>query len=295
MKILYGAGTPSGANSRLGRFLKRCQHEVLVAAYYRNHQHLHHIDWALDAVRTADPTQRSAVNELFGHDGVPQIDYEKASIILDSLVDSPPDLIISDYEPITAHIAQTMEVPLWYCSPLLMLVGIEWENGQAKMVRQFDGVAENIKKMPPAERYFIYSPLCDIAGRPILKDEFEWATPYFENNQELVSENSPVIMRLSGLLDGSLVTTGETCFVSDILYRNRCVAVVTDAQDVERTLNAEMCSWYYIGQNMGDLSKVGLEYARSRVGLLDNCSVKMSPQAWGYLHDKVNEYEKSRV
>jgi hypothetical protein len=297
MRILYGAGQSSGANVRLGRFLKRCKHEVIVAAYYRNHKYLHHIDWALDAVRTTDPTRRTMVNDLFGHTGVPQIDYDLTSMILDHLVENTPDLIISDYEPITAHIAETMEIPLWYCSPLLMLPGLDWENGQGKMIRQFDGVLENIRKMPTAQRQLVYSPFCDLAGRPLLKEGFEWVKPYVERNQSLIIDTHPLLNRLqhSVLQEGTPITTGETCFVSDMMYQNRAMAVVPDLEDAERTLMAELCSWYGVGQNMGQLSEGNWEYAKSRVALLESCSVSMSPQDWGYLHDKVNEYETSRI
>jgi hypothetical protein len=235
------------------------------------------------------------VNDLFGHSGVPQIDYELASLILDHLVENTPDLIISDYEPITAHIAQTMEIPLWYCSPLLMLVGMDWESGQGRMIRQFDGVLENIKKMPKAQRQFIYSPFCDLAGRPLLKEGFEWVKPYTEKNQGLISEAHPLLneLRKNILPDGQAITTGETCFVSDMLYQNRTVAVVPDLEDAEQTLNAELCSWYWTGQNLGKLSDSNWEYTQSRASMLKNCSVSMSPQNWGYLHDKVNNEASS--
>ena len=130
MKILYGAGNTSGANLQLSRFLQHSSHEVKIAAYVRNHRYLDYINWSLDALQINNGYQQKKVNELFGHTGVPPISYYEASEMLDDLAEWNPDLVISDAELITAHIAETFEVPLWICSPLCLATGTEWDKSQ---------------------------------------------------------------------------------------------------------------------------------------------------------------------
>ena len=90
MKILYAAGRLSGANSRASRFLEHVdsKDEVRVAAYIRK-PYLTMIHWTLDAVKHT--CQRAELEA--------------------SLIKWQPDVIVNDFEPLTARLA--VEQGIW--------------------------------------------------------------------------------------------------------------------------------------------------------------------------------------
>lgn len=181
MKILYSAGNRVGADSQLKRFIQANAglHQIKIAAFIKSSSSFSHIDWTLDALYNSKKLPNSQdLTQLFGHSNIPRIDLTCAEIFLEEVNNYGPELIISDGEEIAAHIANSLGITLWYCSPLHMLDGINWEHGQLSSI----GLLENSKKflaqLPPAEKKFIYSPFGDIEMRPSLKEGYEWIQPY---------------------------------------------------------------------------------------------------------------------
>src|SRR3972149_9410847 len=100
MKILIGANNFLSSNIMVSRIVDHLSsnHEIRIAAYYRNHQYLQSIDWCLDALFTRK--KRGISNyfeEKFGVSG-PNIDHKLADLIINDLAEWNPDLVISDCE-----------------------------------------------------------------------------------------------------------------------------------------------------------------------------------------------------
>jgi len=182
VKIVYSTGNRIGGDIQLKRFLNYNEHDIKIAAYLRSSGSLTHVDWTLDAlVHKHGKGVKTALNELFGHTGIPHIGLEEAASLMEDICDYDPDLIICDGEPIVANIAKSLDIKLWYCSPLHMLDGIQWERGQLRYFSLLDKTRKALSRLPKADKVFIYSPFGDIAFRPMLKAGYEWIRPYYHN------------------------------------------------------------------------------------------------------------------
>lgn len=182
MKVLYSTGNRIGGDIQLKRFLNNNSHDIKVAAYLRSSGSLTHVDWTLDALgHKYCRSSKGAIKELFGHGGVPNIGLGPAAALMEDIYNYDPDLIICDFEPIVAHIAKTLNIKLWYCSPLHMLDGIQWENGQLRYFSLLDKTRKALSRLPEADRTIVYSPFGDVAFRPTLKKGYEWIQPYYRD------------------------------------------------------------------------------------------------------------------
>jgi hypothetical protein len=191
MKIVYSAGNRVGANSQLIRFLKAVngQHEIRIAAYLKSSETIAHIDWTLDALQyDKAPTSDTTILYLFDSAKVPFVNIKNVTIFLDEVERFEPDLFIIDGEPIAANIAAKLKVPAWYCSPLHLLDGIEWEKGQLKYLSKLKQLRQQLDYFPEnVDEILIYSPFGDIKNSPYLKQGYKWIRPYHYK-----ADNSPV-------------------------------------------------------------------------------------------------------
>lgn len=300
MRILYGAGNYSGSNVRLGRFLKHCphRHEVRVAAYVRNHQHVPSIDWALDAVRTTSPNPKARVADLFGkgYEGdFPRVTIDRFGEMLAELTEWDPQLVISDAEPVTAHIANAFCTQLWACSPLHLLDGIDWDLGHLNRCAVIKRARRLLALLPKPAKRIIYSPFGDLDMRPMLKEGFEWTTPYYEPPSEGWAERTgqgfDFLRSAFSQMKWAALTTGETSFVADAFYARKAIAVSPDCQDAESMLNAILCDYFGIGKNLGEIDG-NISYSNNQLKLFQNSKFNqdyLSKQKWGKLHEKIRE------
>lgn len=250
MRILYGAGNYIGSNIIASRFLKNApNHQIKIAGYYRNHKYLNTIDWCLDALYQ---TKFGTKNYFLLKHGVkgPLVNHDIADVIINDILEFEPELVISDCEIFTAFVAKALEIPLWYCSPMLQLVGIEREYRDI-LLGTFRKTKEYIASLPEADAYLVYSPLCDILSRPILKNTFEWVRPYYETPVELSTESIDFSTFSRALPEGSLISTGETSFVADCLYSGRSFCVSPNPNEQEQLLNAQLLQYYNVAVNIG--------------------------------------------
>lgn len=249
MKILYSAGDRVGANFQLIRFLAHNQHQIKIAAHVKSSESLSHVDWTLDALHhTLTPKQILDVNQLFGHSGVPRINLEQAEILLAEVYDFNPDLIISDGEPILAHVAQSLSIRLWYCSPLHLLDGIRWDRGQLRYTSLLDATKKILDIFPPAEKTFIYSPIGDLQNSLPLKFGYEWLSPYRSQfidqrvekkvnlavipNQKRISQ----LTKILNFLDDDLVLFTE--------FKDKFSKLqICDYEQYQKNLN--QCRWFF--------------------------------------------------
>jgi hypothetical protein len=106
MKILYAASENENAKIQLSRFLKAIEgkpHTIKVAAYKKSSPKVN-IDWTLDCLKN-----------IFKPDLV-SLDNDNLSIYFEQVKYYKPDLIISDLEPYTSHVANLLGITLWQCS-----------------------------------------------------------------------------------------------------------------------------------------------------------------------------------
>jgi hypothetical protein len=282
MKILFGAGKNIGSNIMLSRFLKKAiNHDIKIAAYYRNHKYLHHIDWCLDAISVKRRWGRkNYFKENHGVKG-PLIDHYYADLIINDLFEWEPDLVISDCESFTAHVANVLEVPLWYCSPLLQLIGIDRQDKEIPTTI-IDKTKYYLESLPQADSYLVYSPLCDVSARPLLKDGFEWIRPYYEEPKELTTEEIDLSTIQKAIINNSLVTTGETSFVSDCLYSGKFSYITPNPFEFEQILNAQLFQWYKVGKNIG--RSTNIEFIKRQVEQVSQSPI-LSIQKWRQLDE----------
>lgn len=197
MKILYSAGNRTGADQQLFRILPTLSdHQVKVAAHAKSSESLIHIDWTLDALyHKFEIKQPQELTKLFGHLGAPKINLSPTEILFQEVDDFGPDLIISDGEPVLAHIAQSLSIKLWYCSPLHLLDGILWNRGDLKYLSLLDATKKFLNALPPADKKFIYSPFGDLINPPKLRNGFQWIRPESNllDNSEMDDQDIAII------------------------------------------------------------------------------------------------------
>jgi hypothetical protein len=284
MRILYGAGRTSGSNLQLGRFMENADHEIKVMANVRNHRYLPYIDWSLDALYGNNKNAHHKVIELFGHPGLPILKYELISEIMDDLAEWGPELVISEAEPISAHIAKTFDIPLWYCSPLYLLFGVEWLSGSRIPFKPLESF---LFRLPKGNRYFIYSPFCNVIGRPRLKPGFEWIKPYYKNKSEcstdLIAVNSPGFSYLKAAHD---VITGETSLIADRINKSTPFFISPNSKDYEEMLNATIAEKHGIAPNLGEIRN-DVKLAKRKVEKLNTLNYYLNKQQHSFLHERI--------
>ena len=251
MRILFGANNFTGSNIMLGRFASTTNHELKIAAYYRNHQYLNHIDWCLDVLRTSNYHSGNYFQQHYNIPG-PIVNHQLATQVIDYLVDWGPELVISDCEPFTATLAKIFEIPLWYCSPMLHLIGLDCKIKNINKT-EFSNTYNDLERLPKGNRYLIYSPLCDIdlpLGREIdLISGFEWVKPYYKlDNHKFFSDRGD--FSIFDRVDYNF-TTGETRLISDCIYQQLKFVITPNLKNPEQFLNARLFDGLSLIQNVG--------------------------------------------
>lgn len=179
MKVLYAAGNNENAKIQLSRFVQAVagtSHTVKVAAYKKSSPPIN-IDWTLDCLLNIfKPEHISLDNENFVT-YFDQIRYYK------------PDLVISDLEFFTSHVASVLGITLWQCSS--SMVNFALTNDYKYNLGVFKGYAYLFSKNPQhiqrltnimdnSSRNLLYSHFGDTGTPPTIKSGFEWVRPYHQ-------------------------------------------------------------------------------------------------------------------
>lgn len=290
MKILYSAGNRPGAGIQLKRFLDNCtNHVVRVAAYMSAHKYVPKIDWTLNALKAKNSFNKKEVNNLFGYSGVPFVDLDGVTKLLDDIVEFEPDLIISDGERISAHIASVLDITLWSCTPLHLIDGVVWEFPKAVYKTALASTSGMLRAFQNAKRRLVYSPFGDVPMRPILVEGFEWVTPYTDLPRKFqCSDNARA--RSEGLKlfrkhYKGFLCAGETSFVADVIYNRNHIAISPSPDDAESLLNSLFCEYYGLGTDIGKIDNK--RYAISKLDSLHYTTdtVELSLQGYPKLHE----------
>lgn len=286
MKILYSAGNRLGAGHQLTDILaNNTEHEIRTAAYAQHVTNLKHIDWTTNALHCSAP-DRNELARIFGYAAISPIGSVEAEMLVDDIKEFAPDLIISDSESILGHIAGALDIPLWYCSSINLLNGIEWKKGQiSSYASPLEDVRQILRRMPPAERTLIYSPFGDLEEAPKLRDGFEWVSPYHTvvekpssephiltslSDSNRVHDLSRLVLNLdtksmmfkscdepgySSVLETCCwyFSTGHTRPVSDAVYAGKPLCIAPDVSDPETIMNAILVKQLGLGDDVGQI------------------------------------------
>jgi hypothetical protein len=255
--------------------------------WYRNHKYLDVIDWCIDGFQNVGFGTLNYFDEYFGVQG-PNINHKLANDVVDDLLMWDTDLVISDCDPFTAAFAKVINVPLWYCSPMLQMIGIEHDR-KGIHSKKLDKIKRHIDSLPSGNAYLVYSPLCDIASRPFLKKGFEWVRPYSNKPNEISTENVDLSFVLKAISYKGLCNTGETSLVADCLYSGKTTFISPNPNDPEQVLNAQLAEWYGCARNIG--RPPNIEFAKKCVD--EYCGTPgLSIQKWKQLDERLDEYQE---
>jgi hypothetical protein len=178
LKILYAASNNYGSRIQLERFvnaIKNQKHYLKIAAYKKSSPANLNIDWTLDCLYNIfKPEHISLDNENFE-----TYFYQVKSF--------NPDLIISDLEYFTSHIAFILNTTLWQCSSSLLNFALSQEQKYnlglfKRFYYLFHKIPLNNQRImnmiDNSNCNFVYSHLGDANSNLKLKQDFSWIRPY---------------------------------------------------------------------------------------------------------------------
>jgi hypothetical protein len=215
-----------------------------------------------------------------------------------SVADWKPDVIVNDFEPLTARLAVEQGVWLWSCTPLHLLDGTVWELGHLKRPQPLRKAFSVLRRIgQAADRKLVYTPFCDLRSRPVLREGYEWVTPYSkEPDRGWFDDERAELLGFELLRKefGSrlFMTMGETCPVADAIYHQRQLCCVPYSNDPESLLNSILCDYFRIGLNFGDVAERP-GYARDQMERFKGRSLSTNylskQESWGKLHEKLED------
>jgi len=177
-KILYAAGASESSKIQLSRFATAVQDSsniIKYAAYNKSSGGLP-IDWSLDSLLN-----------IFKPDHI-STDNDNFHIYFEQIKSFAPDLIISDLEYFSSHIANVLDIPLWQCSSSIINLAIShYEKYNLGLFKTYSYLLHNkplhnqriANIIDNSNSNFVYSHLGDLDNAPKLKNNFEWIRPYF--------------------------------------------------------------------------------------------------------------------
>lgn len=311
MRIIYSAGNRIGANTQLARFLDnidKTKHQVKTAAYLKSSYSISTINWILNAIHKNIPQNLIHIHNL------QSIRYNQNVIskLLNDVAEFNPNLIICDNEHILANIANEMNIPLWYCSPMLLSEGVDWTMRDKINYSYFINLDLNNKQVfPLAEKYLIYSPFCDLKNSPELKVyrdddwspiyKYNWVRPYY--NKPVYNIDISEIARSLELnkilkyinLNDYYFTDGNTDSIADLIYSKKKIIVSPSLENKESLLNSIILDRYKIGVDVGQvelMNKFSLEEIENAKSFNLN-KIKLTNSKTKQLHEMIDDFEKS--
>lgn len=172
MKILYAASNRIGAAQPINRFIHAIEnknYELKIAAYL-GPQFIKPIDWNLSAL----------INFL--HPELMSFKSNDLEIYCEQVKSYNPDLIISDLEPYTSHVASALNIPIWQVSSNLLYTSLEHKYNVG-IYKHYSYIFNRHTELTKNQLYnsdmnFVYSHFGDLINPPALKEKFDWIRPY---------------------------------------------------------------------------------------------------------------------
>ena len=277
MKIFYSAGNLNDSNIRLSHFLHHIKHHVKIAAYYNNSNCLNSIHWVLDSLHYGDLDPEG----IEKYTGTPiKLNITAFEMMLDDLSEYNPDLIITDYEPISAIIAKCLDIPFISCSPLHLLDGVYWDS---KNRTKFLNQSAELKVFDSAIEKLIYSPFGMLENAPLLKESFDWIMPYSYDSFRCGTET--LSKRISERKSFCIGTSGS---LTKKILKQEQVCVANDPEDIEGSLNAVFVDSLGIGMSIGKAEKEP-KYASLKIDKFLNTDYSYNLiNTYSYLHERIS-------
>jgi len=185
LKILYAASENENAKIQLTRFLQAMEGKpfiVKVAAYKKSSPAIN-IDWTLDCLKN-----------IFKPEYV-TLDNDNFVTYYNQVKYYNPDLIISDCEYYTSHIASVLGTTLWQCSSSIINFALTNDykynlgifkryaylfNKNQVHIQRLTNILDN------SNCNFLYSHFGDCSLPPSIKEGFEWIRPYHRVGKDSV-------------------------------------------------------------------------------------------------------------
>lgn len=185
LKILYAASNNENGKIMLSRFIKAIEGKpyiVKVAAYKQSSPQNISVDWTLDCLLN-----------MFNVDAV-STENENFVTYFNQVKYFNPDLIISDMEYFTSHIANVLNITLWQCSSSLITYGLtKSEKHNIGLYKKYsylfhsDAIVQrNINVIDNSNYNFVYSHFGDMENPPQLNDDFQWVRPYHVEGKDYI-------------------------------------------------------------------------------------------------------------
>jgi len=289
MKILYAAGNRSSSGDQFKRIKEHISnHEIKLAAFSSAIQFVSTIDFVLDYFYSFWHERFSYKRIFQGGPLTKELEDYAARV-----VDFNPDLLIADQEPLTASVANLLQIPVWFCSPIHLVGGCNVRSKDIFYKEQSNNLRLEFNYWPKADRIFIYSPFSRIKNIPINKG-FEWIEPYSEikksknkdldfaffsqrereiysifnaskfegpffSNSKFSSSKIPwysvLDLEYNSLIQHSknVFCAGETGVITDALNNNSNIIICPNLNDVETTINAVFVKNAKIGRELGQI------------------------------------------
>ncbi len=266
MRILYGAGNLDGSNVRLSHFLRCTEHEVMVAGFYKNSDCLTRVHWLLDSFKS----------KL-------KLDQKRLTLMIDDVINWEPDLVITDYEPICAHVAKVLEIPLISCSPMHLLDGAVWEENKRTL---FYNEITLMGAFEHAQERLVWSPFGLLDNPPQLLPGFQWLTPYPDPNVVHTRNLKSIELLLKS--KGKGFNTGDSGNICQDMLDNKDICVFNSPFEPECFMNGIFVESLGLGMYLGQAEE-DMKYAAASIDkfLSKNFtySLNKTPE---FLHERLN-------
>lgn len=269
MRIIYSAGNRIGANIQLSRFLDnidKTKHEVKTAAYLKSSYSISNIDWNLNAVHKEDTNDPIKIYKLDSERYI----LDTMSLLFNDVCEFNPELIICDNEHILSYMAKEIDVPLWYCSPMLLMEAIEWNFGNKINYSYFIGLdsVDRPPIFPEASKYLVYSAFGDLKNGPVLKkkydddfyeiNKYEWVKPYYKKEKSICIDEFNRSLKLNDILKrvdlkDYFFTDGNTDNLAHAIYNKKKILISPNLKNKESLLNSVLIDHYKIGVDLGQV------------------------------------------
>lgn len=178
MKILYAADNRIGSHVQLKRFLaaiKHKSHQIKIAAYRISTKDIN-VDYTLDALLNfSNPTEFFTINDNYTY-------------YCNEIKRFAPDIIVSDLEVYTSHIALELGIKCIQASPILMYYALPHEikynsginKNNASILNSDDKRRSHIINMiNSSDKKLVISHICDTNVPIKLNDGFRYVRPDF--------------------------------------------------------------------------------------------------------------------
>jgi len=309
VKILYGIGNRIGATIQASRISDHLEdHDIRFIGGNISFDYMKYVHWNVDAVCS---------NSTY--------DIEQYEYLIDDIAIWNPDLIISDTEQISAKIANILNIPLWYCSPLHLDDGLDWPKGSKIISKIIYKYRKDLLTLPAPNRIYIYSPFCSLNLSS--KCGYEWIKPYYNKSKELKEYNVAIVPNKNRFkqlkrifnkinkeilccspnyktnynndileCNGNVFLTGETSYIADCMYNNKYMYMMPDNKDFEGILNSIMIQNYGLGTNLNQIELLEDLAPKNISKILDENKKTISNiylDSTKYLHEVIEEYKES--